>query len=92
MARRTWVYVNGVGIPKEEYEQHREVSAPMVMPDIKPYTSMIDGQTINSRSIHRDHLRQHGCIEIGNEKLTAKPMTPLPGLRDQLARAVYTRL
>ena len=39
----------------------------MVMPDIKEYTSMIDGTRITSRSQHRAHLRAHGCVELGND-------------------------
>ena len=46
--------------------------APMVINDIKPYKSMIDGTVIKSRSHHREHLKQHGCIEVGNEI----PLTP----------------
>ena len=38
-----------------------------VMPDIKPYKSMITGEIISSRSKHREHLKRHGCQEIGNE-------------------------
>lgn len=56
----------------------RVISAPaMVMPDIKPYRSVIDGSIIESRSKHRAHLKQHGCIEVGNEKMEPK-LTPLP--------------
>lgn len=40
----------------------------IVMPDIQPYQSMIDGSMINSRSKHRQHLKDHECIEIGNEQ------------------------
>lgn len=45
--------------------------APMVAPDIQPYQSQIDGSWITSRSKHRIHLRDHNCIEIGNEKQEA---------------------
>ena len=41
--------------------------APMVNPDIQPYQSQIDGSWITSRSKHRTHLKDHGCIEIGND-------------------------
>ena len=41
--------------------------APDVMPDIKPYKSMATGEEIKSRSQHREHLKQHGLVEIGNE-------------------------
>lgn len=38
-----------------------------IQPDIQPYQSMVDGTMITSRSKHREHLKQHGCIEVGNE-------------------------
>jgi hypothetical protein len=41
--------------------------APMVSSDIQPYQSQIDGSWITSRSKHRSHLKQHGCIEVGND-------------------------
>lgn len=51
-----------------EYGSHvKERVAPDVMGDIKPYQSMITGEVIESRSTHRAHLKQHGCIEVGNE-------------------------
>lgn len=46
----------------------RRIMAPMVANDIQPYQSMITGEMIMSRSQHRTHLRDHGCIEVGNEK------------------------
>ena len=62
----------------------------MVMPDISPYKSMVDGSLITSRSVHRAHLKQHGCVEVGNDSsLRAKPQ-PLkspPGLKDAIIRA-----
>ena len=48
-------------------------SAPMIMGDIQPYKSMIDGSMITSRSHHRKHLKDHNCIEVGNEKMESKP-------------------
>ena len=47
-----------------------------VMPDIKPYKSMITGETITSRSKHREHLKRHGCIEVGNEIVSASKGIP----------------
>jgi hypothetical protein len=47
----------------------RQATGQTIMRDIKPYKSMLDGSIINSRSTHRDHLRSHECIEVGNEKL-----------------------
>jgi hypothetical protein len=61
-------------------------TGPMIMPDIQPYTSMIDGSTITSRSHHREHLRAHGCIEVGNERLPPpkREFTAAQGLREEL--------
>lgn len=38
-----------------------------VSPDIGPYRSMQTGEVIGSRSKHRDHLKRHALIEVGNE-------------------------
>lgn len=69
-----------------------------VMPDIKPYQSMIDGREITSRSRHREHLKAHGCIEVGNEtkhlmnpEKDGRPK-PLPGLRQQLHQVAAEKL
>ena len=48
-------------VPKER--------APYVSSDIQPYKSQVTGEMITSRSQHRDHMRQHKMIEVGNEKL-----------------------
>lgn len=61
----------GHWIPEHEWRAPKTDSAPMIMPDIEPYQSMITGETINSRSRHREHLREHGCFEVGND---VKPM------------------
>lgn len=47
----------------------RIICAPQVIKDIDPYISQIDGSVITSRSQHRDHLKAHGCVEVGNEKM-----------------------
>jgi hypothetical protein len=62
--RKSYVQIDG-----KLYEKGTEPRpvAPMVQADIKPYRSMIDGSMITSRSQHRDHLRQHNCVEVGNE-------------------------
>ena len=67
-----------------------ENQGPLVMPDIKPYKSMIDGSIITSRSRHREHLRDHGCVEVGNDSSLYKPRQPLPiapGLKEDIIRA-----
>jgi len=44
----------------------------MIMRDLEPYRSPLDGSMITSRSEHRNHMRQHGVIERGNEPMRAR--------------------
>lgn len=64
----------------------RKITAPHVLVDIQPYRSMITGEMITSRSQHRDHLKDHGMIEMGNEipKTEKKDMPEVAGLREEL--------
>jgi len=88
--KKTYIYVNGELVEKGSKEHHDSF---MVMPDISPYKSMIDGSMITSRSVHRDHLRQHGCIEVGNEKMETKLPPPIDTrrevMRQQLANMTH---
>lgn len=75
-----------------------------IMPDIKPYKSMIDGHMVTSRSHHRTHLRDHDCIEVGNESMETKLAPPskearrralheqLSGMTDNDANRILSRL
>lgn len=70
----------------------RRIVAPMVAADIAPYQSMCDGSMITSRSQHRAHLKQHGVIEIGNEKIAPpKPLAPR-GLKESIIKVAYEKL
>ncbi len=83
--RKSYVQVNGV-----LYEKGTEPegsNAPMVMPDIKPYKSMVTGEIIDSRSKHRSHLKAHGMVEVGNEKLKPHSIPDVaPQQRKELIR------
>ena len=73
MTIRRFVQVNGELV---EYGSHiKERLSPDVMGDIKPYKSMIDGRMITSRSQHREHLKAHGCVEVGNDSSVLSPKT-----------------
>lgn len=69
----------------------RVICPPMVMGDIQPYISQIDGRVINSRSEHRAHLKAHRCIEVGNEKLETKKESP-KGLKETIIRVANEKL
>src|SRR5215203_1258072 len=62
----------------------RRIVAPLVAADIAPHRSMCDGSWITSRSQHRAHLKQHGVIEVGNEKIPERKATigNAPGLKE----------
>lgn len=79
-----------------EVEDRRSTSGHMVMPDIQPYRSMIDGSIINSRSQHRAHLKAHGCIEVGNDSSVMNPKyerpKPPPGLKETIIRVANEKL
>lgn len=39
-----------------------------IISDIDPYRSVITGERIAGRRQHKEHLAQHDCVEVGNEK------------------------
>ena len=73
----------------------RRSTSYQVMPDIQPYQSMVDGTLITSRSHHREHLKQHGCEEVGNDSSLfhePRPLKPPPGLKDVIIQAAHKHL
>lgn len=93
MTRRRWVQIDGELIPADEVTAQQE-RGPMVIPDIQPYKSMMTGEYITSRSRHREHLKQHGVVEVGNETkyLQPAPKQLPPGLKQRIAEIVYQKL
>ena len=70
---------------------NRVLSAPAaIIQDNTCYRSQLNGQMITSRRQHKMHLKEHGCIEVGNEitKGPPKPVAPPPGLKDAVIDAV----
>ena len=64
------------------YRKDKTGKSSQVMGDLEPYKSMITGEVIQGRKQHRDHLKAHGKIEIGNEyesasKRERKEMPPI---------------
>ena len=86
--RKRYVQINGV-----LYERGHEPVAdgPMIIGDIEPYQSQITGEMITSRSQHREHLKAHGCVEIGDQVgplLRQQPTQEVrPEQRKELIRA-----
>ena len=98
--RKRYVYRDGEMVEVgADYQPELRQSSWQVMPDIKPYQSMIDGREITSRSRHREHLKAHGCVEVGNETKHLMntqrgngPLTPPPGLKQQIAEIAAEKL
>jgi hypothetical protein len=70
---------------REEYSppEKSDLASPMIMRDIEPYQNMINGGIITSRSEHRELLKRHNCVEVGNEKMQTK-VTATPNNRREL--------
>ena len=58
------------------------------IPDIQGYRSMATGEYISSRSSHRAHLKQHGLIELGNEKIKPPEQKKDPTIKRDIINAV----
>jgi hypothetical protein len=65
-----------------------------IISDIQPYVSMADGSVITSRSKHREHLKAHGCIEVGNEKMESRKESWIESKQNKeaLRREIAARL
>lgn len=62
--------------------------AATVMRDIGEYTSVVDGSHITSRSQHREHMRRHELIEVGNERMPSRQEAPMPSMGRDIKRAI----
>lgn len=91
--RRRFVFIEGELVEvTEDYRQEPRSTGVMVMGDIQPYQSMVDGRIIEGRRQHREHLRAHRLIEVGDQTHYLKPRGPIkppPGLKDVIVREVY---
>jgi len=65
MSKQTYVFLEGKLVEKSEAIKSHTVN---IMSDIEPYQNMKDFGWISSRSQHREFLRKHNVIEIGNEQ------------------------
>jgi hypothetical protein len=65
-----WGFTLGTLEAEQAWKEKQEMTfreAPMVQSDIEGYISQVDGTWIKSKSMHRDHLKQHRMIELGND-------------------------
>lgn len=86
--RYLWRNDQWVEAEKVKAKASKSQNGPMVVSDISPYKSIITGEPIGGRRQHRDHLRAHGCIEIGNEQPGKQRPADAPPVRQDLEQAV----
>ena len=82
--RKRWIYKDVEAFEVGEYQAEPQH---YILPDIQPYQSMADGSMITGRRQHREHLREHNCIEIGNESMENKAPAPVKDTRKEVLRA-----
>jgi hypothetical protein len=87
--RGGWIWDSAAGdfVPRSEYRAKANTGGIQVIPDIKPYKS-VTGEVIGGRKQHRDFLRAHGLVEVGNEKPSAAPKPKMPDVRHDVKAAL----
>jgi len=69
MVRETFVLRDGKLIPKHlAPPRHSAADGVQIIRDIEPYRNVIDQKVVGGRRQHREFLRQHGVVEVGNER------------------------
>lgn len=58
------------------------------IPDIDPYKSMVTGERIRGRAHHKQHLRQHGLQEVGNQPVRERKWREMPKAHEDIQRAI----
>ena len=95
-----WGYTLGTPEAEEAWKLKQEMTyreAPMVVSDIEGYVSQVDGSWIDSRSKHRNHLKQHRMIELGNDVPMKQPEPQVSrqsqeARKRQIAELAYAKL
>lgn len=89
--RKRWIQINGELVPADEYTATS--MAPVVRGDIGAYKSMVTGEMIEGRKAHREHLKRHGVVEVGNDFDNAKQkVSSDDGLKRRIAEIAYQKL
>jgi len=73
-------------------KMRRHICAPYIQPDNTCYRSMATGEMITGRRQHREHLKNHNLIEVGNETPTFRPKGLTTEDKIKLRREIAQRL
>lgn len=92
MTRKSYVQVDGKLYEKGTEPQQQ---THYIIGDLAPYQSQITGEVIDGRRSHREHLRSHGMVEVGNEVGALMKMRPQrkasPERKQQIAAILQAR-
>ena len=66
MARSSWVYVNGVAIPKGDYHAPETPSGVAFMPDLPDFISPVDGKHYSGRAGMREHNARNNVVPVAD--------------------------
>ena len=61
-----------------------------IIGDVCEHISPADGKGYSSKSAYRRSLKEHGMVEIGNDRIEPKPFRPTP-TGDTLRRVAYEK-
>jgi adenine-specific DNA methylase len=93
-----WGYMLGSPEAEEAWQLKLNMTkqeAPMVQSDISGYISQVDGSWIDSKSKHRDHLKRHRMIEVGNDVPMQQKKVQAPSSEERkraIGEIVYSKL
>lgn len=88
----TFVFRHGRLVPKWQVnnpddidDKRSDLAAPMIIHDVQEHRNHATGEIVSTRRRHREILRDHNLIEIGNEQMPAKTYRPDKG---EIARTI----
>lgn len=93
-----WGFKEGTPEAEEAWQSKQAMTkrqAPMIQSDINGYISQVDGSWIDSKSKHREHLKRHRMIEVGNDVPMKQKQVELPSSearRRAIGEIVYSKL
>lgn len=96
MTRKRWIWDAKLKelVPFEDFQ--REPTSAYVRGDYEAYKSMKTGEMVDGRAAHREHLKRHSLVEIGDSYDKGlpppKPIQSPPGLKRAIAEVVYQKL
>lgn len=95
--RERLIWHEGKFIPVAQYhaldrarrsQKHSDaLPTPMVMGDLTEHRNIATGEVVSSRSRHREILREHGLVELGNERIEPRRPYEPQGVEQDMKQA-----